>query len=547
MAKTQITRLLSILLLALTFITIILQSIHSANSWTQDLGRHLKLGEIILNTNNLPRTNLFSYTFPDYPFINHHWLAEVIFYLIFKTTSNSGLVITKIIILSLAFLIPILQSQKNSSLPLTLLMATLVLPIYLERTDIRPEIFCFLLLSLLFYLLENARPHQYLVLTPLIMVLAINLHIYFAALVALIIFFTLDKIAHRQRPFFHCAFFFLACLSLLITPNGIKHVLHPLSVLGKSSGYQIVENQSPFFLEHLMSKDNIIFLKLSLIISFISIIYLLKKKRFFYCLSLIFFTLLAILQIRNFPLYALILIPISSFSLFQITKPWQKKRFYPLTLNLLLLSTLLFQICSLITFIHPTTISAKVNSSSISFQIPNRIDTPFRFFQENQLKGPIFNNFDIAGLIIYYLYPQEKVFVDNRPETYPIEFFQATYIPMQQNPALFKQIDDQYQFQTIIFSHTDITPWAIQFLSSITNNPEWSIVYLDERIVILVKNSSNPSLVSNFAITPENAKAKLSPLFQTNDANILARLQHFFNIIGWSAVEQYTSQKLKFI
>src|SRR3990167_2163720 len=39
-------------------------------SFDQDLGRHLKLGEIIIKTGNVPRINLFSYTNPDFPFIN---------------------------------------------------------------------------------------------------------------------------------------------------------------------------------------------------------------------------------------------------------------------------------------------------------------------------------------------------------------------------------------------------------------------------------------------------------------------------------------------
>jgi len=55
------------------------------------------------------------------------------------------------------------------------------------------------------------------------------------------------------------------------------------------------------------------------------------------------------------------------------------------------------------------------------------------FFKENNLQGPIFNNYDIGGYLIFNLFPQEKVFVDNRPETYSSEFFQEDYIPMQED------------------------------------------------------------------------------------------------------------------
>ncbi|KKT25633.1 MAG: hypothetical protein UW11_C0025G0017, partial [Parcubacteria group bacterium GW2011_GWA2_43_9b] len=44
--------------------------IHSASAINQDLGRHLKMGEIIWQTGHVPITNLFSYTNPNFAFIN---------------------------------------------------------------------------------------------------------------------------------------------------------------------------------------------------------------------------------------------------------------------------------------------------------------------------------------------------------------------------------------------------------------------------------------------------------------------------------------------
>ena len=49
------------------------------------------------------------------------------------------------------------------------------------------------------------------------------------------------------------------------------------------------------------------------------------------------------------------------------------------------------------------------------------------FFKKENIQGPIFNNYDIGGYLIYYLYPGQKVFVDNRPEVYPKEFLQNVH------------------------------------------------------------------------------------------------------------------------
>jgi len=47
-----------------------------------------------------------------------------------------------------------------------------------------------------------------------------------------------------------------------------------------------------------------------------------------------------------------------------------------------------------------------------------------QFFIDNNIKGPLFNNYDIGGYLIYHFYPQEKVFTDNRPEAYSVSFFE---------------------------------------------------------------------------------------------------------------------------
>src|SRR3990167_1948387 len=50
-----------------------------------DLARHIKNGEMILRGNfDVLYKNVYSYTEPDQPFTNHHWLSGVIFYLLFE-------------------------------------------------------------------------------------------------------------------------------------------------------------------------------------------------------------------------------------------------------------------------------------------------------------------------------------------------------------------------------------------------------------------------------------------------------------------------------
>ena len=99
----------------------------TSSDFTQYLGRHLKLGEIITQTKTVPKTNLFSYTYSNFPFINHHWFSEVIFFISQKWLGLNSLIFLKACVIS-----------------------TLIL----ERADIRPEIFGFLAFSLLLWELK---------------------------------------------------------------------------------------------------------------------------------------------------------------------------------------------------------------------------------------------------------------------------------------------------------------------------------------------------------------------------------------------------------
>ncbi|MDV7399240.1 hypothetical protein RZS08_47960, partial [Arthrospira platensis SPKY1] len=66
----------------------------------EDLGRHLVLGKIILEEGAVPRVNLLTYTWPDHPFVNHHWLSEVVLYAARRAVGLNGLIVLKALLLA---------------------------------------------------------------------------------------------------------------------------------------------------------------------------------------------------------------------------------------------------------------------------------------------------------------------------------------------------------------------------------------------------------------------------------------------------------------
>lgn len=456
------------------------------SSFDQDLGRHIKLGEIITQTHQIPKVNLFSYTNPDFPFINTHWLFEVLTY--FFSQNLQVLLILKLIIIlfSVWLIIKIVPKEKRV---LLLPVGFIFLHVLRERLELRPEIFSFLFTALTYFILEKGNRSVYLL--PFIQLIWINTHIYF------FIGFILQTIylIHRRTKL-PAIILGLSIVISLINPNGLTGLLYPLNV-NQNYGYSIVENQTIFFLENIGFADpNFLFVKLSIGIIVLSLLTLALKRNFELknILISVFGMGLALLNVRSFPYLIFLSLPAILQNLGSVKKNLFFSFLSLITCALLLLESALYLNGDYYKFNEQSV------SPSLSFQ-----ESPKKaldFVLSNNLPQPLFNNFDIGSYITYRGYPKYKVFVDGRPEAYPKEFFLNTYIPTQYDYNKFKELDKQVGFKTIIFSHTDQTPWGKAFLQNVVKDPEWSIVYIDDFMVVLVKEAGKLPTIDLSKLSP---------------------------------------------
>jgi hypothetical protein len=519
---------LKISLITTTLILLIATYLHPVTAITQDLGRHIKTGEIIVTTHTIPVTNLYSYTYPTFPFINHHWGPEVLFYLTYQAAGFIGTLLLTATISVIAFLLLYLYAYKNASVLALSLVSFFCIGILLERTDVRPEAFSMLFFAIYLVILFKNTRHSTKWLYALIPIqlLWVNTHIYWAIGLLTIGLFFLDtlttslykriRITRSIATLF--TVLFLCTVVTLINPHGIQGFLYPLHVFD-NYGYMIEENQNIFFLWELFQKQTIIFFWASVVFYFSLLGIRFKQTRPIDWFLGSVFALLGIQAIRNFPLFAFAIFIPFSFHLSSILTPLEKKRNTYIVVSFCCILLFCWQLLR-IEMIKPTGIST-----------PNGATKGVDFMQTHNLKGPIFNNFDIGSYLIFRLYPREKVFVDGRPEAYPAAFFQKIYIPMQQDPKLFAAMDKKYQFNTIFFSHTDQTPWAKQFLQTISKNPLWKLVYLDDTVVIFTKASSPTPALSLSSFTPSSTSLQgfyqLLLFFQTirDEQNMLKTAQ----------------------
>lgn len=473
---------------------------------TADLGRHIKNGEIFVSTHKVISTNTYSYTQPDFPVVTHHWGAGVIFYILWKIGGFQLIsFIYSILSACGVFLFSRIAKRNYGWIP-ALISVFLTIPLFVYRTEIRPEGISFLFLGIYWYLLTlfsqgRLKFGRLLLLIIFLQILWVNTHIFFVfgPLIAFVYYIQslFDKKLDRRYMFI---LFIGTLFSALLNPFFLKGALTPFTILGKS-GYMIAENQSILFMQSRFNDYiylHVEFLTFVAVLGFIGSLRQKEKIRSYLSVHVmtVFFLLLSWNTVRAIPLFGYFVIIFLSSCLkpfFEKIKPSADTlfSFFGIAIGIIVLL-----------IISPTSYSPFYKR--LGFGLAEGVNTSADFFKDNQLHGPIFNNYDIGSYLIYHLYPNEKVFVDNRPEEYSVSFFKDIYIPLQENESVWENLQKEYKFNVIFFYRRDFTPWAQPFLIRRIKDHLWVPVYVDMYTIILVKNTpQNQSIIQRYRL-PES-------------------------------------------
>ena len=483
--------------------------LHKINLTTADLGRHIKNGEMALKGDfGILGSNFYSYTEPDFPVVNHHWGSGATFYLIWKLFGFNGLSLFYLLISLIIFYLFFRLTEKESNFNIAFLVSLLVIPLIAQRTEIRPEIFSYLFMALFFWILwhwqKGKLDDKWLFALPVLEILWVNTHIYFVfgfGLVGLFwlksvlkIYFTKKKI--KRMPF---KILGLTVLATLINPFTWKGLIYPFNIF-RNYGYRIVENQSIWFLERLgiINNPNLALFKIVFIILVLSFVLVLIRNRksfsFIYFSLAILFSAMGWLAIRNFTIFGFFALLIISFNI---------KKALGIKMKSLNAKLAFIFVCLAILLISFTVYSQELplNKYMFGLGLIEENNRSAEFFKQKNIQGPVFNNYDIGGYLIFHLYPQEKVFTDNRPEAYSVSFFEDIYISAQQNDSVWQEQMEKHNFNSIFFMHRDYTPWAQKFLIERVKDPDWAPVYYDSfTIIFLKRNDLNQSIIKDYEI-----------------------------------------------
>ncbi|MBL7054026.1 hypothetical protein ISS06_02395 [Patescibacteria group bacterium] len=496
------------------------------NLTNSDIGRHLKNGELVLEGNKqVMTTSFYSYTNPTVRTINHHWATGVLFFWINKLSGFSGISIVYLILSLIIFGFSFILARQYSNNFLTIILSLLIIPILVTRTEVRPEVFSYLFSILFIYILLNYRQgrisYKTLFLLPILQILWVNLHVFFFLGPLIVLAFWLEELilpsskkkpkilstwritlaSNRQK---YGIIFIICYLAQFVNPFFYKGVWHPFYYMVTNYGYKIIENQSIWFMDRYFGTQGYLFFKIIFLVALLSFLYALifNKKRFSLALFFLMlgFSFMAWIMNRNISLFGFFALPVIAFNIGGSVFYFKKisKQLQSIVLNIIFLIIILCLLVGNYNLIKQHNFGIglmSINNASIDF------------WNKNNLKGPIFNNYDVGGYLIYHLYPIEKVFVDNRPASYPNKFFQDTYIPMQSDEATWQAKLSLYDFNSIFFFRRDITPWAQKFLISRINDSQWAPVFVDSNIIIFLrKNNLNKKVIDKYEIPQSNFK-----------------------------------------
>lgn len=487
---------------------------------TVDLGRHLKNGEVILATRHVPQTNLFSYTYPDYPFVNHHWGTGVIFYAIFKAGGFLGLHLFSIAVRLLAFGLVFWLAWRFAGFGRATFLGLIFVMFASNRTELRPELFSYLFVAAYFFLLWNFREGKvsgkWLALIPVMQLLWVNLHLYFFLGFIVVGAFFLEFLfgaikrapgASRKLGALSAVLVLMAAASLG-NPAGLKGALYPARIL-ENRGAEVSEERSLAAVQKALNFPVAFYFKLGNAVLLASWIYLLARKPGFRgpnfsvaaLLLSLFFAAFGWTQARNLAFLGYVGFPIAAFNFRGVGNlAGPKKTSLQALWGFLALLLLLFLA------------KPKFWKAVLPFDLGLKpgVESAAEFLKRERIAGPIFNDYDIGSYLIYHLYPRERVFVDNRPEAYPPQFYAEEYKPMQENEAKWRAADERFGFNAIAFNVRNQTTWGQNFLRKRLYDDRWAPVYADKFIIVFLKRSpENGLLISRYEIAPDQIPGKV--------------------------------------
>jgi hypothetical protein len=468
-----------------------------------DFWWHLKTGEIIWEQKRFQHTEIYSFTAPGRPYVDHEWLFQVIQYFLYSAGGPLTVILAKCaILISIYLLITRFLFRKgiNPWIILTLIIVSIAggRTRFVERPEIFTELFlvcCYLWIEK--YLETKDWKH----LLPILPVIVLWSNIHAAVILGLILMATfagglmVHQILERsgypsvieagRREILVLSILFVVCTLLTgINPTGYQVLIVPFELTGIiESG--LLNNQEwqqppawrlPFFY---------------LCICILFLVFLANARRL-HVPHFLFGTFLAYISLKYVRNIAL-------FSMFMPLLIWPYLRSVQVRWK-----PAMAAICA-IGLYWLFTQSPFEFGHGIARYFPDQI---VKYTKEKELRGNMLNSYAFGGYLIWSVYPERKIFIDGRNEVFlPLL---EEIVRVRADSRLWTKFLEKYQIEYALLAYWDeleeVTMFDAQnrpiqtyapFSSTHFPRSRWALIYWDDDGMILVKRDGlNSSLAA---------------------------------------------------
>jgi hypothetical protein len=476
--KYILPRIQDILFLTL-FLSASLQSPSMLNT-DGDIGRHITIGNYILEQHDIPIKDIFSHTMTGKPLVPHEWLSQLFFGIAYRLAGLNGIVLLVSFVIAITFTLTFREMLKRNIFRIVALLTTILAAFATNLHWLtRPHIFTFLFVALWTYQLGNRSTKWWLF--PLIMLAWANTHGAFIAGFAIWLAFLAgwlwDFLLNEETRPEGIRLLTIGLSSLAVTLiNPVGWQLWDTSVGYFGSRFLVdrtIEYQSPDF--HISSTWPF----LIMLVLFLLAHGFKAKLKMHETFLLVGWGALSLYNARNIPIFAI------------VTAPYLGHFIQENIINLQLANRIEQSFASIennlkgytFNFLGVLLILVTVLQNTANVFNPRAFPVEaINWLEANPQEGKMFNFFTWGGYLLYRLWPEQRVFIDGQTDFYG-EALSREYVQVESLQPGWEGILSKYHVTWVITQ-------AGQPLENALVDGGWEILYKDDTSVILATSKN---------------------------------------------------------
>jgi len=467
------------------------------------IGWHIRNGQNILATHSVPHTDSFSATMSGHPWIAWEWLYDAIIAFVHDRAGLNGVVAFSAFVIALTFALVVRFALKRGASMMTILL--FLVPCLVASSIhflARPHVVGWLITIIWFWILDSsqnstfqtARADPSPIVLPPLMILWVNLHGSFVMGFVLLAIYLLSDLAATYRAdgathasaLLHArvlgATSVLSVLTSLLNPYGYKLHIHVYQYLSNRFLMQhIQEFRSPDF-HGIPAQFFLLLVALTLVTVLVSRVHV----RWVEWLIIAFSVFSGFWAARNLPVASMLLAIVSASVLSRRWTPYPKARSRLVSFAArvdqmqtqlhahlwpLVFIAITFAVC-----LHQGRLLGRpvMNAHFNEQRFPvHAVD----FLARTGNHEPIFSLDTAGGYLIYRLYPERKVFIDDRHDFYGEEYLKQ-YLKVIHVFSGRERVLDEWHVNFAIL------PTDSKISQTIRTNSNWRTAYSDPTATI---------------------------------------------------------------